>query len=57
MKRLYLSGSLYYIGENMPRKLCTVCKSDEIKMYAGGHTNSWQCMKCGYVGALVVEED
>lgn len=41
----------------MPRRICPVCKSDRVRMHAGGHTGLWQCRNCVYVGALIVEED
>ena len=39
-------------------KRCPVCGSTQITLYMGGTTGyRYQCKKCGYVGALIIEED
>jgi ribosomal protein L37AE/L43A len=35
---------------------CPVCKSKNITTYMGGQFGKWQCKKCGYIGALIIEE-
>ena len=41
----------------MTVRKCPVCKSAEVTLDTGGQTGKWKCKKCGYAGALVVEED
>lgn len=41
----------------MPAKKCPACGSTDVTLDTGGQTGKWRCKKCGYVGALVVEED
>ena len=41
----------------MPTRRCPVCKSKNVTLYMGGQMGKWKCKKCGYVGALIVEED
>ncbi len=39
-------------------KICPVCKSKNITLWMGGNVGTqYQCKKCGYHGALVIEED
>jgi predicted Zn-ribbon and HTH transcriptional regulator len=40
----------------MVRK-CPQCKSKNIDLYMGGQFGKYQCKDCGYVGAIVIEED
>jgi predicted house-cleaning NTP pyrophosphatase (Maf/HAM1 superfamily) len=45
---------------NLPKsraKSCPVCKSREIIPYIGFQLGcQWQCKKCGYTGALIIEK-
>ncbi|MCD4666346.1 hypothetical protein K8R47_00885 [archaeon] len=36
---------------------CPVCRSSDIILYMGGQMGQYECKKCGYVGALIIEED
>ena len=36
---------------------CPRCGSPDIQAYAGGITGTYICRKCGYMGALVLEQD
>jgi len=38
-------------------KMCPKCRSKEIDLYMGGNFGQYQCNKCGYIGALVLEEE
>ena len=39
------------------KKNCPKCGSESIDFYAGGLTGIYHCKKCGYSGAIIVEED
>lgn len=41
----------------MKTRLCPKCKSENITLFAGGHTGQYQCKKCGYIGPLIIEKD
>jgi late competence protein required for DNA uptake (superfamily II DNA/RNA helicase) len=36
---------------------CPKCKSDRIEPHAALLTGAYYCRKCGYIGALVIEEE
>ncbi|MBW3012917.1 hypothetical protein KY340_01810 [Candidatus Woesearchaeota archaeon] len=36
---------------------CPVCKSTDVMFYMGGQFGQYKCKNCGYVGALVIEEE
>jgi transcription initiation factor TFIIIB Brf1 subunit/transcription initiation factor TFIIB len=38
-------------------RTCPKCGSREITLDTGGQTGKWLCKKCGYLGALVIEEE
>jgi len=38
-------------------KYCPKCKSSEIHPILAGFTEIYECRKCGYNGALVIEKD
>ena len=37
-------------------KFCPRCKSDNVKMIAGGITGSFMCRDCGYAGSIFPEK-
>jgi len=41
----------------MKLKRCPVCKKINIMLDLGGQTGKYRCKDCGYVGALIIEED
>ena len=36
---------------------CPSCKKDAVTPYMGGQFGKYICKNCGYIGALVIEED
>jgi Zn ribbon nucleic-acid-binding protein len=38
-------------------KRCPNCKSDDVEIYMGGMFGKYQCNNCGYLGALIIEEN
>lgn len=38
-------------------KRCPECRSSELELYLGGQFGKYRCRSCGYIGALVVEQD
>ncbi|MFH1332168.1 MAG: hypothetical protein ABIH63_02685 [archaeon] len=36
---------------------CPKCKSEDITLYMGAHFGKYICKKCGYIGALILEEE
>lgn len=38
-------------------KKCPKCLSTEIDLYLGGALGQYSCTKCGYIGALIIEEE
>lgn len=41
----------------LKKKFCPVCGSDNIKWQIPQNWSVWECHNCGYVGAIVVEEE
>ena len=41
----------------MKQLICPKCKSIKIMLNVGGQTGKYECKKCGYVGALIVEKE
>ena len=41
----------------MAVKRCPSCRSTDVTLDTGGHTGKWMCKRCGYRGALVIEEE
>ncbi len=41
----------------LSKKRCPKCGSSEIDFYAGALTGVYHCKRCGYVGAIIIEED
>lgn len=41
----------------MKIQACPVCKSKRIKLGAGSVSGQYECEDCGYVGALIIEQD
>ena len=39
------------------KKRCPKCGSTAIDFYAGAITGVYNCKRCGYTGAIIVEED
>lgn len=35
--------------------VCPICKSKEVVLNGGGYTGKYRCLKCGYVGAFILE--
>lgn len=40
----------------MKVRKCPKCESTKVEMFAGYISGTWECKKCGYVGALILEE-
>ena len=40
-----------------PVKRCPECRSAELELYMGGQFGKYRCKSCGYIGALVLEQD
>ncbi len=38
-------------------KKCPICRSLEITHYMGAEFGKYQCKKCNYIGALILEDD
>ena len=38
-------------------KFCPRCKSENVKMIAGGITGSFMCENCGYAGSIFPEKE
>ena len=36
-------------------RLCPKCKSDNLALDTGGQTGKYFCKRCGYLGALIIE--
>ena len=36
---------------------CPVCKSEKVIFNAGGETGKYECVSCGYLGPLIIDED
>ncbi len=42
----------------MKIRLCPTCGSADIHLYMGSQLGmQYQCLTCGYIGALVIEQD
>lgn len=41
----------------MKINICPVCKSTKINYYAGALTGQYHCDECGYIGAIILEEE
>jgi len=41
----------------MKQLICPECGSNEIMLNAGGRTGKYECKKCGYFGAFIIEKD
>ncbi len=41
----------------MKKKICPMCKSDNLTLDIGGQTGKYRCKKCGYLGPIVIESD
>jgi len=55
---IFAAFLLYFITiEVEAMKQCPFCRSDQIKFYMGGQFGKYECKKCGYVGALILEID
>ena len=42
---------------NILKKKCPKCKSKELVPFIGFETGSYECKKCGYIGAFIIEMD
>lgn len=38
-------------------KICPECRSNQITLYMGGQFGKYECKKCGYIGALILERE
>jgi len=38
-------------------KLCPVCKSSKIDLFAGGYSGTFYCKNCKYQGPIIIEKD
>lgn len=36
---------------------CPQCGSEKIKLDTGGQTGKYRCLKCGYFGPLIIQEN
>ena len=41
----------------MKVKKCPKCGSEDISTYLGGQTGQYECKNCGYLGAMIIEEE